>query len=146
MTEDERMIVRWLERSYRHWTGKALPGPAMAEIQRLEWLHRHADFALLAHDHTDDPRFMYANAFALASFKYPASEFIGMPSRFSATDQDRPARQQLLARVEARGYADGYEGPRVDRQGALFTIRHGEVWNLNDSQGGYAGQAALFRT
>lgn len=140
MSPDEN-FVRLLDEAYRHWTGQGLPAPeGLGLEQRLTWLHEQAPYSLLAHDGGADPRFTYVNECALGCFKYPREAFIGMPSRFSASELDRPARQVLMEQVGARGIADGYSGWRVDAQEQAFMIHAGVVWNLLEG----AGQAALF--
>ena len=140
-----REMVQQLDAAYRHWTGVRLPAPdSLSEDQRLAWLHSHAPYALLAHGTEADPLFYYANEQALASFKYPRDQFIGMPSRFSASPLDREMRQTLLEQVTAKGIAHGYSGYRVDCAGQAFMIHQGSVWTLLDEAGARCGQAALF--
>jgi len=141
----QEACVRVLDDAYRHWTGQGLPAPEHLDAQqRLTWLHAHAPYSLLAHDGAADPRFNYANACALACFKYPRETFIGMPSRFSAWELDRAARQVLLEHVSANGIAHGYSGWRVDAHQQPFLIHAGVVWTLLDAAGLPCGQAALF--
>ena len=127
-----REMVQQLDAAYRHWTGVRLPAPdSLSEDQRLAWLHSHAPYALLAHGTEADPLFYYANEQALASFKYPRDQFIGMPSRFSASPLDREMRQTLLEQVTAKGIAHGYSGYRVDCAGQAFMIHQavsGRCW------------------
>lgn len=138
-------FVRVLDESYRHWSGQGLPAPEHLNAQqRLSWLHAHAPYSLLAHDGAADPRFTYANACALQCFKYPRETFIGMPSRFSASERDRAERQVLLEQVTAHGIAQGYSGWRVDAHHQPFMIYAGVVWTLLDKAGQSCGQAALF--
>lgn len=138
-------FVSVLDEAHRHWTGHGLPAPEhLNPQQRLAWLHAEAPYSLLAHDGGVDPLFTYVNACALACFKYAREDFIGMPSRFSASELDREARQVLLEQVSANGIADGYSGWRVDAQGEAFMIHAGVVWTLLDKSGQPCGQAALF--
>jgi len=141
----QESFVQTLDEAYRHWTGQGLPAPAHLDSQqRLAWLHSHAPYSLLAHDGAADPRFTYVNECALKCFKYPRETFIGMPSRFSASELDRAARQVLLEQVTANGIAEGYSGWRVDAHGQPFMIHAGVVWTLLDEAGRAVGQAALF--
>lgn len=141
----EEHFVRVLDDAYRHWTGQGLPAPEHLDTQqRLEWLHTRAPYSLLAHDGAADPRFTYVNACALRCFKYPRETFIGMPSRFSACELDRAARQVLLEQVSANGIAEGYSGWRVDADNQPFMIYAGVVWTLLDEAAQPCGQAALF--
>ncbi|MGY2361912.1 MEKHLA domain-containing protein [Pseudomonas azotoformans] len=138
-------FVGVLDKAYRHWTGQGLPAPDHLDPQqRLAWLHRDALYSLLAHDGAADPRFTYVNDCALQCFKYPRERFIGMPSRFSASELDRAARQVLLEQVTANGIAAGYSGWRVDAFDQPFMIHAGVVWTLLDDAGQPCGQAALF--
>ncbi|MCI3945830.1 MEKHLA domain protein [Pseudomonas syringae] len=138
-------FIQVLDESYRHWTGHGLSSPQHLDPQqRLTWLHTHAPYSLLAHDGAADPRFTYANECALQCFKYPRNSFIGMPSRLSASELDRAARQILLEHVTANGIAEGYSGWRVDANNQPFMIYAGVVWTLLDPQGQACGQAALF--
>ncbi|MGY2374437.1 MEKHLA domain-containing protein [Pseudomonas sp. SDO524_S393] len=138
-------FVQQLDKAYRHWTGQGLPAPAHLDPQqRLAWLHAEAPYSLLSHDGAADPRFTYVNECALNCFKYPRETFIGMPSRFSASELDRAARQVLLEQVTAKGIAAGYSGWRVDAHNQPFMIYAGEVWTLLDDAGQACGQAALF--
>ena len=138
-------FVGVLDMAYRHWTGQGLPAPDHLDPQqRLAWLHRDAPYSLLAHDGAADPRFTYVNDCALQCFKYPRERFIGMPSRFSASELDRAARQVLLEQVTANGIAAGYSGWRVDAFDQPFMIHAGVVWTLLDDAGQPCGQAALF--
>jgi PAS domain-containing protein len=76
-----------------------------------------APFGLLAQDMSPDPVFVFANLTAQKLFGYSWDEFIGMPSRLSAGEQDRQARQDFMDSVRRRGYADGYRGLRVAKSG-----------------------------
>ncbi|WP_122243514.1 MEKHLA domain-containing protein, partial [Pseudomonas syringae] len=125
-----------LDESYRHWTGHGLPSPWQLDSQqRLTWLHTQAPYSLLAHDGAADPRFTYVNECALQCFKYPRDSFIGMPSRFSASELDRAQRQVLLEQVTANGIAEGYSGWRVDANNQPFMIYAGVLCTLLNSLG-----------
>lgn len=145
MSATDLTLLPLLEASYRHWLGQPLPRPpGLPQAEALTWLHERAPYALLAHGNESDPLFCYANEQALRCFGYPRAEFIGMPSRYSASLQDRAERQRLMNAVGRQGYASGYEGWRVDKAGEAFQIHAGVVWNLLDATGQRLGQAALF--
>lgn len=145
MSATDLTLLPLLEASYRHWLGQSLPRPAgLPAADVLAWLHERAPYALLAHGTESDPLFCYANEQALRCFGYPRAEFLGMPSRFSASPKDRDERQRLMNAVGRQGYASGYEGWRVDKAGEAFQIHAGVVWNLLDANGQRLGQAALF--
>ena len=103
-----------------------------------------ANFALLSHNTDPDPLFTYANRFALDLFEFSWTEFIGMPSRFSAEPILQAERTQLLARVTAQGFIDDYSGVRIAKSGKRFLIQQAVVWNVYDPSGNYYGQAACF--
>lgn len=111
---------------------------------RSLWVYRDAPFGLLAHDGRADPRFVYANLTAQRCFEHGWDEFVGTPSRLSARADGQQDRDQLLARVEATGVADGYRGLRVAGSGRRFWIEDVVMWNLVDGSGTRCGQAALF--
>lgn len=124
-------------------TGYQLSVPAGIHDRYL-WLHTQAPYSLLAHDNSIDPKFIYANQRALHCFKYTEEEIIGLPSRFSAAEADRSARQELLLTVIDKGIAGNYTGPRVDKFHQIFTIHDGIVWQCYNDKEELSGQAALF--
>jgi hypothetical protein len=56
----------------------------------------------------------------------------------------RDARARLLEEVTRNGYIDNYAGIRIAKSGRQFRIDRAAVWNLTDTLGRYAGQAAAF--
>ena len=110
------------------------------------WLDEEADFCVLAHDASADPRFVYANDITLRCFGYSADEFIGLPSRLSAEAPNREERDALLQRVSRDGFATGYRGLRIAKDGTRFWIENVTVWNLLDANGMRIGQAATYRS
>ncbi len=103
-----------------------------------------APFAVASHDTSSDPIFNYANLKALELFELNWEELILLPSRFSAEPVNQAERERLLSKVTKRGYIDHYEGVRISTTGNRFMIKNAVVWNLNDDQGIYKGQAACF--
>ncbi|WP_295464451.1 MEKHLA domain-containing protein [uncultured Pseudomonas sp.] len=145
MSTTDLSLLPLVEASYRHWLGQPLPRPVdLPEADLPAWLHERAPYALLAHGSEGDPLFCYANHQALCCFGYSRAEFIGMPSRLSASPKDRAARQVLMETVGRQGFATDYAGWRVHRTGRPFMIHAGVVWNLVDAEGRRLGQAALF--
>jgi PAS domain-containing protein len=110
--------------------------------QRAAQLLYEAPLPILAHDGSDDPRFIYANLAAQQRFAYDWQQFIGLPSRLSAPTDLREERQRLLDDVLRQGWSDGYQGIRVRSDGRLFRISGARVWNLLDADGRRSGQAA----
>lgn len=138
-------LLQRIDDAYRHYRGQPLAeglyqGP---EAQRLRWIDEQAPFALLAHDASADPRFIYVNAAARGAFGYSKEAFIGLPSRLSAGPDAQEDRDAILAAVKQHGYASGYGGIRLTRDGQAFRIVNGELWQLQDAQGQALGQAAL---
>lgn len=106
-------------------------------------------YGLLSHSgtptSTNDPLFTFANTAALNAFGYKNSEFIGMPSKFSAKPDHRDARLKMMVQAKEMGVAGvitGYSGERVHKSGKIFKIEDGIIWNLVDNEK-IVGQAAL---
>jgi hypothetical protein len=117
----------------------------LALADAAAWLYGQAEFALLAHDTQDDPRFVYANVAAQRCFERPWEELVGMPSRLSAEAPDRAERAAMLEQVTKDGFSRGYRGLRVARSGRRFWIEQGIIWNVRGPTGVLLGQAASFR-
>lgn len=136
-------LLPQIDHSYMINVGYHLPVPANVQ-NRCLWLHTQAPYSLLAHDNSDDPKFIYANQKALQCFKFSEEEFIGMPSRLSAAEGDRSARQELILTVREKGIAENYTGQRVNKFSQTFTIHDGIVWQFYNEKKELIGQAALF--
>lgn len=136
-------LLHLIDRSFMLHVGYLLLTPPYLE-NRYHWLHTQAPYSLLAHDNSDDPKFIYANQCALHCFRYTEEEMIGLPSRFSAAEADRSARQELLLTVREKGIAGNYTGPRIDKFHQTFTIHDGIVWQFYNEKEELTGQAALF--
>jgi hypothetical protein len=126
--------------SYERLVGK----PLVPEGKDAKWLYEQAPFAVLAHDASDDPQFIYANKCAQACFEYAWDEITKLPSRLSAGPADRTERQALLDQVAQHGFMAGYRGVRLAKSGRRFFIEDGIVWELIDAEGRRHGQAATF--
>lgn len=120
---------------------RPLPVPAGAGTlgARLDRAH----FALLCHDTSADPRFLYANRTAQRLWRLSSAEFVGMPSRLSAEPDAREVRAEMLSKVARTGYIADYAGIRIDALGNRFRILDACVWNVTDPSGAALGQAAL---
>ncbi|HEV7307497.1 MEKHLA domain-containing protein [Ensifer sp.] len=127
--------------SYRQLTGRDLIDPSVCAA----WLYEAAPFAVLAHDRSDDPRFIYANKTAQSCFGYSHDEFLGMPSRLSAEAPEREERQRFLDSVSSKGFIDDYRGLRIAKTGRRFWIEKATVWQLVRPGAETLGQAAIFR-
>lgn len=111
MSATDLSLLPLLDASYRHWLGQPLPRPVgLPEADVPAWLHEQAPYALLVHDIEQDQMFCYANQQDLCGFGYFRAEFIGMPFRFSASPENRSARQVLMETVERKGFATRYAG------------------------------------
>ncbi|MFJ5213954.1 MEKHLA domain-containing protein [Streptomyces sp. NPDC088354] len=131
--------------SHRRLVGVGLCPPVWSsEAEAAAWLYEDAPFGLLVHDTSADPRFVYANRTAQRCFGYSWEEFVGLPSRLSAGPGDQEDRDAFLAAVDDRGYADGYRGLRLHKDGRNFWIEDVCMWNLVDADGERHGQAAVF--
>lgn len=138
---DALQLLQQIDAAYQRLHGKGIGEELFrgAADDRLRWLHEEAPFALLAHDATADPRFVYVNAAACRAFGYGEAEFIGLPSRLSADADAQADRDAILASVRECGYALGYSGTRIRKDGRHFRIERGELWQLDEPH----GQAAL---
>src|ERR1700753_4520139 len=102
-------LARLLMRSYATLTGTEII-PGVVSPQTVAGLLYSAPFGLLAQDTSPDPLFVYANLTAQKLFGYSWDEFIGMPSRLSAGEQDRQAPPGFLGSCRACGYDDWLPG------------------------------------
>ncbi len=130
--------------SYTTLVGRPLLPDGLTGVEAANWLYE-APFGLLAHDTSPDPVFTYANLAVQQLFEYTWDEFVGLPSRMSAGEEDRQARGVLLENVRHQGFTDDYRGPRVAASGRKFWIDDVTVWNLMGDEGTRVGQAALVR-
>jgi hypothetical protein len=126
--------------SYLRTVGKPLISPN----HDLKWLYNDAPFAVVAHNTTADPIFVYANTAAQRCFEYGWDEFTTLPSRLSAELPNRTNRQHLLERVARDGFASRYRGERIAKSGRRFWIDSGVIWQLAGPDGEPRGQAATF--
>ena len=133
-----------LARSYTRLMRARLLPEGLRGAEAAEWLYT-APFGLLAQDTSPDPLFVYANLTAQKVFDYGWEEFVGLPSRLSAGEQDRNARDALMQAVARKGHVQKYQGRRMTRDGRHFWIRDTTIWNLTGLDGQPAGQAALIR-
>ncbi len=133
-----------LAASYATVVGEPLVPEGISDSEAAAWLYE-APFALLAHDTSPDPLFVYANLTAQECFEYSWDEFVGLPSRLSAVGQAREDRRAFLDAVRLRGYAGDYRGLRIAKSGRRFWIEDAIVWNLVGPESTLVGQAALIR-
>jgi hypothetical protein len=134
--------IAWLVHSHRLWTGRDLvPDADPAHLAERVWA---APFVVVSHGTEADPVLWYGNRTALGLWQMDWAEFTSTPSRFTAEAPEREERARLMAAVTARGFIDDYAGVRISRNGRRFRIHRATVWNVVDSEGRPAGQAATF--
>ena len=131
--------------SYQRLVGVPLLDPHLPEAEAMRWLYEDAPYCVLAHDTAVSPVFVYANRTAQRCFGFDWDEFTQLESRLSAEAPNREERQQLLEAVQRNGFASGYRGLRIAKDGRRFWIEDVTVWNLVDEAGIYHGQAATYR-
>ena len=102
------------------------------------------DQVVLCHDGSEDPRFLYANRAALQLFSRNWEQMVGMPSRLSASANQRLSRREQLELASRQDKLENYSGVRVNSQGRRFQIRGARIWSLIDQERHYSGQAACF--
>jgi hypothetical protein len=129
--------------SYRKLLGEKLIEENKAHETLAKTLF-YAPFVIVSHNTAEDPVFNYANLKALDLFGFSWQEFTQLPSRLSAEPIHQLEREKLLAEVNRKGYIADYKGIRLTKMGQRFLIKNAVVWNLLDSNGRYAGQAARF--
>lgn len=115
-------------------------GDAVEEARRLF----SAPFVVVSHTPVADPILNYGNQTALSLWELPWDQFTQTPSRLTAEPMHRDERARLLERTARDGYVDDYRGIRISSGGKRFLIEQAIIWNLDDEQGHFAGQAATF--
>lgn len=129
--------------SYQHWTGKELL-PDFETINNPAEDLFNAPFALVSHDTKPVPVFNFGNKKALELFELGWEEFMRLPSKESADQENQEDRAKLMARVNKNGYEENCNGVRISSTGKRFLIEGATVWNIIDEHGVYYGQAAMF--
>lgn len=140
----ERWVIRTqqLLDSYEHWLHEPLITRTTPTQDAITVAN--ADFVLVAHGGESDPLLNFANAKALALWEMPLETFLGTPSRRTAEPVHRAERAELLKQTTQNGYISDYAGIRIASSGRRFMIHQAVVWNVLDSEGHPAGQAATF--
>ncbi|MGJ0510161.1 MAG: MEKHLA domain-containing protein [Methylocystis sp.] len=129
--------------SYRDLTGRELierGGEPEQEAERL----LSAPFVVVSHGTEADPLLNYGNRVALALWEMTPAQLLATPSRLTAEPMLREPREKLLAQTARDGFVSGYEGVRISATARRFRISSVTIWNVTDSQGRPAGQAATF--
>lgn len=137
--------ARLIKQSYRQLIGQELIPEACSDEEFARLLF-YAPFVILSHDTAADPIFNYGNLQALSIYELSWEALSRLPSRMSAEPVTQAERDRLLAEVKQKGYIDHYQGVRIAQaSGKRFLIKNTVVWNLNDAEGRYHGQAACVR-
>jgi hypothetical protein len=102
------------------------------------------DFYLVSHRFVELPRFVFATNKALSLWEISWEDFYLMPSKYSAEEDERAKRQEMLESANRKGFFEGYEGIRISAKGNRFYIKNVLIFNVFDSNGIVMGQAALF--
>jgi len=143
MQNDGLAHTQLLLDSYARWLGQELvprDGSLAEQAQRLF----EAPFVVVSHGTQPDPILNYGNRTALSLWEMDLDTLRQTPSRLTAEPMHRDERAQLLERTTRDGYVDDYRGIRISSQGRRFRIEEAIVWNLINTSGQYAGQAATF--
>ena len=136
-------LARRLCASYEHWTGKELI-PGHNNTDMLAEILFDAPFALVSHGTEDIPVFNFGNKTALELFELSWDDFIKMPSRQSADNDNQEDRAKLMSRVNLNGFEENCRGIRISSTGKRFLIEGATVWNVFDEDHKPCGQAAMF--
>lgn len=140
LSDEQRRRILCIGESYVRLTGRPLVPAGHDPVEAL-W---SAPLAIVAHGTEPDPIFYFGNRTALALFEMDFGALTRLPSRFSAEPLLREERARLLERVARDGIIEDYAGIRISATGKRFRISNASVWNLTDSDGTAAGQAAAF--
>ena len=146
LTQESQGLTSILLRSHRRALGRALLAcdrPGTSRRLTNQELFSSA-IAVLAHDSSNDPRLIYANAKALRLWQRPWSEMIGMPSRYTAEEGAREERASALQEAQRQDAFEGYRGIRISGNGRRFMINNARIWTLWDEENRSCGQAAAF--
>ncbi|MEB3175084.1 MAG: MEKHLA domain-containing protein [Cyanobacteriota bacterium] len=136
--------IQLLKANYERRLGRPFGFPEMTDPAELAQAIYEAPYLVLSHNADADAVFTYGNLAAQKLFGYAWAELTQLPSRLSAEAPNQEERAKFLAAVNRQGFAAGYSGVRINREGRRFLIQDVTVWNLEDSAGIYQGQAALY--
>lgn len=78
----------------------------------------------------EGPLLNYGNVAALSQWDASWEELTTMPSKYTASDQDREQREKFMKTVRDVGFVDNYSGVRVNTKGESFQISDALVWNI----------------
>ncbi len=139
-------IIAWSQiilNSYQKLLGKELmlrTGTPQTEAKDLYDL----PYVVLTHNTDADPLYNYGNEIALKIWEMDWETLLQTPSRTTTQPLLREEREKLMAETTSKGYITDYQGVRISKKGTKYQIDDITVWNLEDTQGNYCGQAATF--
>ena len=139
-------IIAWSQiilNSYQKLLGKELmlrTGTPQTEAKDLYYL----PYVVLTHNTDADPLYNYGNEIALKIWEMDWETLLQTPSRTTTQPLLREEREKLMAETTSKGYITDYQGVRISKKGTKYQIDDITVWNLEDTQGNYCGQAATF--
>jgi MEKHLA domain-containing protein len=142
----EPVMVAWsslLLESFRRCTGRDLLERTGTAEEQAAALYA-APFVVVSHGTEEDPVLNYGNQLALTLWETDRERFIRTPSRLTAEPENREERERMLARAAAQGFIDDYRGVRISLTGRRFLVENALVWNVVNTDGRRAGQAATF--
>jgi hypothetical protein len=93
----------------------------------------------------DGPVLNYGNQAALSLWKASWEELTTMPSKYTAEDLERTAREAFLKEVNEKNIIQNYSGVRIALDKSRFIIKSATVWNII-VDGVKLGQAATFES
>ena len=129
--------------SYARWFHRTLyPVQGSASDQAFQLFE--APFILLSSNTDSDPLLNYGNQKCLELWELTWEELRKTPGRLTAEPDEQTKRAAFLKEVRENGFIQNYEGIRISKTGKRFYIKNVAVWNLLDTAGNYAGQAAMF--
>mmetsp|Transcript_6068 Transcript_6068/g.18293 ORF Transcript_6068/g.18293 Transcript_6068/m.18293 type:complete len:219 (-) Transcript_6068:290-946(-) len=135
-----------LDDSLRRLHGSALLPSPRASASHCASLAANDELVCVSHEASSgEPIFNYATQAALDVFEMSWDEFVSTPSKHSADPLEQAERDELLRRVDERGFVDDFAFVRISKTGRRFRISSAVIWNVDDGAGRLLGQAALFR-
>lgn len=135
--------TRLMLETYRKWTGKDLLEEYLDDASNSFLLY-HAPFAVISHGVEEDPVFNYANLKAQEVWKMTWEDFTVMPLRLTIEETGTIQRQKYLEEVQQKGFIENESCIRVSGNSGRFRVQDLTLWNLEDGQGMFHGQAAMF--
>ena len=121
-----------------------LTGERLLDGRTAKDLAEDTSLIVVSHDSQDPPVFNYASQAGLDLWEMSWDQFVSLPSRYSAAEDAREARELLMADVKANGFSRSYNGTRISSSGSRFQINNVLIWNVLDDESIHIGQAAMF--